>query len=413
LSGPNSAVGVRREPGRGSEPGVGWNWATELAQLGHAVTVITRADNRSAIEHNATSSECGLRFLYYDLPQWMLRWRRIPGGKQIYYVLWQWFAVRHLQELFSPLPFDVVHHVTYVSARYPSFMGLLGIPFFFGPVSGGEGVPPRLRSGFSAGARCRERLRSLSNFLVPFDPMMRHTFRHADRILVTRDTLALVPRRWHRKCESQLAIGLSGPYLSNARSVDKCAAHPPLLLFVGRLLEWKGLAVALQAVSAIHQDFPRLRFVIVGDGPARTRLAKLSHQLGLANVVEWTGWRTQAELEQHYRAADLLLFPTMRDSGGMVVLEALAHGVPVLCTDLGGPGLIVNDTCGRAVVTRGLNQEQLAGKFAQALRQVLDAPDRMDSLSTWASARALQFNFRHLARLVHPPPALRSRARHV
>jgi glycosyltransferase involved in cell wall biosynthesis len=179
------------------------------------------------------------------------------------------------------------------------------------------------------------------------------------------------------------------------------------------LLEWKGLAVALQAVSAIHQHYPGLRFVIAGQGPARTRLEKLSHQLGLANVVEWAGWRTQADLAQHYRAADLLLFPSMRDSGGMVVLEALAHGLPVLCTDLGGPGLIVNDTCGRAVATRGLNQAQLVGKFAQALREVLDAPDRMASLSTWASARARQFNFRNLARLVHPPPALRSRARQV
>ena len=401
------------EPDRGSEPGVGWSWATELAQLGHAVTVITRADNRSAIEQNDSSSGCGLRFLYYDLPRWIQRWRRYPGGKQIYYVLWQWFAVRHLRRLFSPLPFDVVHHVTYVSARYPSFMGLLGIPFFFGPVSGGEGVPPRLRSGFSAGARCRERLRDLSNFLVPFDPLMRHTFQHADRILVTRDTLALVPRRWHRKCEMQLAIGLSGPYLSNARSVERSAAHHPRLLFVGRLLEWKGLAIALRAVSIIHQHYSGLRFVIVGDGPARTRLAMLSHQLGLTNVVEWAGWRAQPELEQHYRAADLLLFPSMRDSGGMVVLEALAHGMPVMCTDLGGPGQIVNDTCGCAVVTRGLNQAELAGKFAQALREVLDDPDRMGSPSTWASARARQFNFRNLARLVHPPPAVRSRVRHV
>ena len=242
---------------------------------------------------------------------------------------------------------------------------------------------------------------------------MRHTFRHADRILVTRDTLALVPRHWHYKCEIQLAIGLSNTYLSNARSLEKRAAHAPTLLFVGRLLEWKGLAVALKAVSAIHQSFPGLRFVIAGDGPARTRLEKLSRQLGLADIVEWAGWRTQPQLEQHYRAADLLLFPSMRDSGGMAVLEALAHGLPVLCTDLGGPGHIVNETCGRAVPTHGLNQEQLAGKFSHTLREFLDAPDRMHSLSNWASARAQQFDFRNLARLVHPPPAARSRARQI
>ena len=400
------------EPGRGSEPGVGWNWATELARMGHQVTVITRDDNRSAIEGDGSRPAFGLTFIYYDLPRQIQRCRHYPGGKLLYYVLWQWFVVPHLQRLYSPLPFDVVHHVAYVSARYPSFMGLLGIPFFFGPVSGGEGVPPRLRSGFSVRARCREQLRGLSNFFVPLDPLMRHTFGRADRILVTRDTLALVPKRWRHKCEIHLAIGLSHSYLSKSRQGREHSEHNPRLLFVGRLLEWKGLAVALRAVSSIRQYYPGLRFVIVGDGAARSRLARLSGQLGLAKVVEWVGWRPQEELDEYYRAADLLLFPSMRDSGGTVVLEALAYGVPVLSTDLGGPGQIVNDTCGCAIATRGLNQEQLADKFAYALLQIL-ASERMEALSTWARSRAQQFNFRHLARLVHPPPAIRSRARQL
>ena len=205
------------EPDRGSEPGVGWTWATELARIGHEVSVITRADNRPTIESNAQHRSLNLTFLYYDLPTWVQHWRRFPGGKRLYYVLWQWFAVRYLRHLFSALPFDVVHHVTYVSARYPSFMGSLGIPFLFGPVSGGEGIPPRLRSGLSAGARFQEWLRDLSNFLVRFDPLMRHTFRQAERILVTRDTLELIPRRWRHKCEVQLAIGLAEPYLSDCQ----------------------------------------------------------------------------------------------------------------------------------------------------------------------------------------------------
>jgi glycosyltransferase involved in cell wall biosynthesis len=392
---------------------VGWSWATELARIGHEVTVITRADNRLAIEHATQRATQNLTFIYYDLPRWVQRRRRYPGGKSLYYVLWQWFAVRHLRQLFPTLPFDVVHHVTYVSARYPSFMGSLGIPFLLGPVSGGEGVPPRLRSGFSAGQRCRERLRDLSNFLVPFDPLMRRTFRQADRILVTRDTLALVPRRWRHKCEIQLAIGLSGPYLFDAKCIPQRGVHTPRLLYVGRLLEWKGLAIALRAVSRIKHSYPGLRFLIVGEGPARSQLAKLSSQLGLSDIVQWASWLTQEELEKHYRAADLLLFPSMRDSGGMVVLEALAHGVPVLCTDLGGPGLIVNETCGCAVATTGQNQEQLASKFADALREILDTPDLLDSLATWARARARLFNFQTLARLVHPAPATNSRAREI
>jgi hypothetical protein len=134
------------EPDRGSEPGVGWSWAVELLRLGHQVWVLTRTDNRTAIERKLGLN---LNFIYYDLPRWMQLCRTGAAGKHLYYVLWQWCAARYLRKLFPALPFDAVQHVTYVSVRYPSFMGSLGIPFYFGPVSGGERVPSELRKGFS------------------------------------------------------------------------------------------------------------------------------------------------------------------------------------------------------------------------------------------------------------------------
>ena len=393
------------EPGRGSEPGVGWSWATELARLGHQVTVVTRAANRRAIEQEAPRLLQTIRFLYYDLPPWIQHWRSCPGGKTLYYILWQWFAVRQIRQLFSTLPFDVVHHITYVSARYPSFMAALGIPFWFGPVSGGEVVPPLLRAGFSAGQKRREWLRDISNFLVALDPLMRRTFRQAERILVTRDTLALVPRRWRHKSTVHLAIGLSNPDITATSCQAKHSAHDFRLLYAGRLLEWKGVDIALRAVAQVRQSHPHIRFTIVGDGPAKDRLAALTRELGLEDIVSWFGWLPQRAVLEHYRTADVLLFPSLRDSGGMVVLEALADGVPVLCTDLGGPGIIVNPTCGRAIATAGRNLEQLACDLASALLEIVTVPNMLESLSYGAKVRAREFNFQDLVRSVYLPPS--------
>jgi len=273
------------EPGRGSEPGVGWNWATELARLGHQVTVITRAANQPAIEQEVQRPDQHLTFLYFDLPPWIQRCRSCPGGKPFYYILWQWFAVQWIRRLFPTLPFDVVHHVTYVSARYPSFMGSLGIPFCFGPVSGGEAVPPRLRAGFSGGQRRREWLRDISNSLVALDPLMRRTFRQAGRILVTRDTLALIPQPWRYKSAVTLAIGLPEHHSVPVRRQPTRCAHDLRLLYVGRLLEWKGVDIALHAIAQARQSYPGIRFTIVGDGPAKCRLAALSRKLGLEAIV--------------------------------------------------------------------------------------------------------------------------------
>ena len=148
---------------------MGWSWAVELSRSGHQVWVLTRAGNRTAIERwPHPGSELRLlrsAALDTDLADWFF-------GKRLYYVLWQWFAARHIRKLFPGMPFDVVQHVTYVSVRYPSFMGSLGIPFYFGPVSGGETVPRKLRRGFSTRERLREWLRDLSNRLVPLDPLL-------------------------------------------------------------------------------------------------------------------------------------------------------------------------------------------------------------------------------------------------
>ena len=392
------------EPGRGSEPGVGWNWATELASLGHRVTVITRTANRAAIEQVMPRPGHQLNFVYYDLPDPLLHLRKRLHAQSFHYVLWQWFAARRVRQLFPAIPFDLVHHITYVSARYPSFMGSLGIPFWFGPVSGGEAVPAPLRPGFSPGQRGREWLRDVSNRAVPLDPFMRRTFRRAARIFVTRDTLSLIPRPFRDKSTVQLGIGL--PPDGTATAVPTIQTRQPRrgelrLLYVGRLLEWKGVDIALEAVRQLKQANPNLRLTIIGRGPARAKLEALARNLDLQDAVRWIGWQPQHRLAEHYRAADVLLFPSLRDSGGMVVLEALAQGLPVICTDLGGPGLIVDATCGRVLKTADRRKCHLVGELSKALLEVTSIPDLLASLSFGARVRARQFRFQDLVKSVY------------
>jgi glycosyltransferase involved in cell wall biosynthesis len=398
------------EPGRGSEPAVGWNWATELARQGHDVTVLTRRENRRAIELGGRALSGSLGFLYYDLPAWTLPLRRIPGGRKICYVLWQWFAARMLRHCFPQPPFDLVQHVTYVSARYPSFMGSLGLPFYFGPVSGGEAVPRALRSGFSFGEQLRETLRDLSNWLVRFDPMLRRTFRQATRILVTHDTLRLLPLGARCKATQTLAIAL--PTVSSEFDRPSRLGSHLRLLYVGRLLDWKGVHLALRATKKASQIVPGTTLTIVGSGPAKRRLHHLCQNLQLCDAVHWAGWVPQSEIATYYQNADLLLFPSLRDSGGMVVLEALAHGLPVVTTDLGGPGLIVNRSCGRTVATAGCTPNQLVERFCDSLLEIVTNHALLETLSRGAQRRAHDFTFERLVQTVYSLSSARPASRH-
>jgi glycosyltransferase involved in cell wall biosynthesis len=392
------------EPGKGSEPEVGWLWATELADAGHDVWVITRETNRAAIElEPACRPRPRLHFTYYDLPRWARRWKRDARGVHLYYALWQWGAYRLARRLTREIRFDCVHHVTFVGLRAPSFMGLLGLPFFLGPVSGGETVPRRLRVGMTAAAQWKERIRDAANRVIHADPIMRSNFRQAERIfLATRESLRLVPAVFQQKCTVQLGIGLSREYLGWTGPSFKPAATDLRLLYAGRLLEWKGLDLAIQAVRRLRDRGVGARFTIVGDGPAREGLRQLAAELGVEEELHWTAWLPRNQLDESYYADDVLLFPCLRDSGGMVVLEAMAHGLPVVCTDCGGPAVIVNNRCGRVVSTLERTKDEVIDGLVEALYELSCDRALLRKLSRAARSRAWEFDFHRVAARVHP-----------
>lgn len=149
-------------PNCGSEPGVGWNWAVHLADLGVEVTVLTRIENRDAIEHYVSENgiPSNLRFQYVKTPV-----PRLKPGTGIHYLLWQMAAFKVAKNLEHERHFDVVHHVTYGSLPRGSFLWLLGKPFIFGPVGGEQKAPSSLAPYFGR-AWPKELLRSWFNDLI-------------------------------------------------------------------------------------------------------------------------------------------------------------------------------------------------------------------------------------------------------
>ena len=374
------------EPGRGSEPAIGWGWALALARAGHRVTVLTRSSNRPAIERaDALTGGLPLRFVYCDLPPWARRWKKGRRGVHLYYLLWQWLAYRRARALHGADPFDRVHHVTFVSVRQPSFMGGLGVPFVFGPVAGGERVPRWLLGSLGWRAHAYERWRDALTRLAMRDPLVRRTLRQAVAIYVTSEqTAALIPPRYRRKSRTRLAIGWASwekdPEPDTEREPPPSDGHFRVL-YVGALLMWKGPHLALRAYARAFGSRPDASLTIAGSGLAAAALERLAAELALGDRVRWTGQLPRAKLWRLYRENDVLLFPSLRDSGGMVVLEALAHGVPAICLDLAGPGMIVDETCGVAIAAGDRDEDEIVESLAEALRRLARDPALRDRLA--------------------------------
>src|SRR5271157_3778471 len=120
------------EPGQGSEPGVGWNWAHEMSRW-HDVWVLTRANNRPTIEQTpAPVGEHRVRWVYFDLPRWARFWKRGSRGIQAYYWLWQLAAWRVGARLHREVGFDLFHHVTFGKYWVPSYLSFLPVKSILG-----------------------------------------------------------------------------------------------------------------------------------------------------------------------------------------------------------------------------------------------------------------------------------------
>ncbi|WP_263353190.1 glycosyltransferase family 4 protein [Acidicapsa acidisoli] len=380
-------------PGGGSEPGLGWNWAQCIAANGHSVIVITRTVNQREIEtyierHPAES----LQFVFHDLSPFLQRIYKLPLGNYSYYFLWQYTAARLALKLHRTEKFDRVHHITWASFRVPSFMGQLGIPFIFGPVGGGEDTPKNLRSGLGWRGRLWDALRRASSALMAL--WMGSTYEAASEIVATtQETLSKIPAKYRHKSRSQQAIGIDfeglvrlRPNLLNNRVAQDSSRLE--LLYVGRLLPWKGLHLVLKALALLDASYPNLHLSIIGSGRDLPRLQRLARRLSVDAIISWIPWMPREELIGVYSSFDLFTFPSLHDSGGSAVLEALTFGLPVVCLDLGGPATAVNDSCGRVISTAGLSEDQVVKAIAQFLTEVLADRSILRRLSEAARAHA-------------------------
>lgn len=359
------------EPNRGSEPGVGWNWAVQAARF-HEVWVLTRANNREVIEAElAKHPQPNLHFIYHDLPRWAKWWKRGNRGVNLYAYLWQLTAIPTVGRAHASFGFDIAHHVTLVSFRHPSALAWCGIPYIWGPVAGGEEAPRSFYSIYGKRGALEQALRSMSNTLARVDPLVRRTARGAAIVFAaTPDTARIL-----NSAPIEPAIGMMEDTIPPRP--PQTGLRPLRLLYVGNLLYLKGIQLALPAVAHAKAQGGECTLTLVGDGRFRSDLERSVQELGIDDIVEFRGKLRLEDVNDLYQDYDVFLFPSLRDSGGLAVLEAMASGLPVICVDLGGPGLSVTNDTGVRVEAR--TPSQVIQDLATAILQYANDPQLIDT----------------------------------
>lgn len=347
----------------GSEPGTGWQWASQLAALGHEVTVLTRPDMRDYI--NRAEPDAKLDFQYIPIPMAPLHRFSGPTGMYRNYLRWQDAAYAHIQE--REREFDIAHHVVWGGLHLGTQLWRLSsLPLIYGPIGGGQVAPSGYQRYFGR-EWPTEVARTLATRSLALNLRCRQTLSHAALTLVCNsETAAACKRLGAKDIRFMMADGLAPDAIGSVRSQP---TGVPLIIYVGRLIPRKAPQLAVEAFAELRRT-TEARLAIAGQGSLRGELEATARRLGIADDVEFLGNIPLPEVRALYDSASALLFTSLRESFGSPIMEALGRGLPAVSLDLHG---VADADTGTAVekVPLPLKPDDLPRHVADGISRVL------------------------------------------
>jgi glycosyltransferase involved in cell wall biosynthesis len=360
-------------PNRGSEPSNGWNWALELARLGHQVWCVTTPIGRDVIATEMVKyPDLQLTFIYVDVPNWLNYMYRFQPFIYLHYLWWQTKASKVARRLDRELNFDIVLHASMSSFQLGTGMWRLKKPLVFGPVGGGS-FPPKAFKEYFVDAWRTEVVRGIaSKLLLLFNRDIRRVCKEASIIIVANeDTLAMAKRAGAKRLKMYLDVGLPNGYFPDQMPVRK-PSEVIKLLWVGRLLPRKGITLVLEALSHLPKDLG-YHLTILGDGQHGYLVPQLIGKYELEEKVTWCGQVPWQEVVKAYLQHQVFIFCSLRDSFGGQYLEAMANALPLIYLDHMGAGDHIPDDAGIGIEVS--NPHATKEAIARAITYFCEHPD--------------------------------------
>jgi glycosyltransferase involved in cell wall biosynthesis len=388
-------------PDWASVPLVGYHFYQAIARFAD-VKLVTHARNKPALVKR--HPEADIEFI--EPGAWESRYYRFvhrcshigsrtiwPIYHALFYPIYYFFN-RAVQAKYNDAllqgKFDLLHVITPMMPRYPVAISkaCLTTPFILGPVNGGipfpEAFANRGRREFSQ----LNFLRTIGRYLIPD---YRNTYQRASCVLAGSEytqawlaaEMAIPLNRLKLVFENAVADHFFGRPPKGLRTAF-CATNPLRLLFSGRLVPYKGCDMVLNALARLaHLPW---QLTILGDGPERDDLTRLVQAHRLTEKVTFAGWVDQADTANYYGEADVFVFPSVREFGGAVVMEAMASGLACIIVNYGGIGEYVMPDAGFKI--EPLGEDFVIAQIAKSLEAYLQNPSLLHAHQSAARQHA-------------------------
>ena len=389
-------------PYRGSESAVGWKIATGLAKF-HNVTVIcgdmspdgTTGNHLREFEKvSSYPANLKVHYVLADKKTQMIHdWHSLPGCWFLYYVAykrWQKMAYTEALEMHENTPFDIVHHLNILGYREPGYLWKLDAPFVWGPLSGAPMMPiPFFRSLGGKGI-WRHGFRNTMNWIqMRTAKRCRLAAKRAAKIwAVSANDRWMVENLWGSSAEFMLEVGAETTREIKPREFQ--GIDTLKMCWSGLLHAGKALPLLLKALAKLPPNAD-WELCVLGDGEENSAWRAKADELGLADKVVWRGMLPRDEAVLAMSQCDVLVHTSLKEATGVVTMEALGLGMPVVCHDACGMGIAIDTRCGIKIPLK--NSVMSVVGFQDAIQRLIDEPDLLSKLSEGALVRAEELSW--------------------
>ena len=330
-------------PFAGSEDKIGWCVPYESSKT-NKVYVITKEEQREPVEKYLQSHPLeNIKFYYVDIPNF---YKKIFKGFMYSGRLnvWNRRVLPLAKKISADQKIDVIHQITPIEFRAIGDYGkIANIKFVCGPLGGGESLPNGLKD-YAKGHEIIEVVRSGINRWYRFKLRITGKLNRCDYIMFanreTRDFLGLdgnVP----------LVTEIAADEISiEERTVPKDINKELVFLFAGRMVYRKGLELLFDAIMEIPDEWKYI-VKIVGTGPELSHLKHRCESNSLLSAhVQFMGAVEYSEMQREYEMSDVLIMPSIRETTGTVLIEAMSQGMPIITINKFGGAILVDENTG-------------------------------------------------------------------
>lgn len=389
-------------PGMGSEPGMAWNWVSNLAKFCE-LHIITEGEFREKIEEVVPTLEQGknMHFYYNPVSEEIRKmcWNQGDWRFYKYYREWQWKTYLMAKEICSSEHIDVLHQLNMIGFREPGYLWKLSkesdVPFVWGPIGGLKQFPLAYLQGAGLKMKLFNRLKNILNVW-----QLKHEKRVDEALKTARLLVSSIPDSYRAikkyKGLESIVIPETGCFLSEDIPTDRFDEKELHVMWVGKFDFRKQLPLALRAIAIANN--PNIVLDIYGGGSDEqiASAKRVADLLGITEKVVWHGNQPNDVVMNAMHKAQVFLFTSVSEDTSTVVLEAVSNRLPVLCFDACGMAAVIDDKVGRKVALS--NPTQSATDFAKLLNDLEHDRNLLKQLSENCKQRQTELSWEEKAK---------------